>query len=78
MPYVNIQVTREGVTVAQKAQLIAETTEMLVRVLQTNPAHTFVVIQEVETDNWGVDGLSVTTLRSQERAQSEASTLTRG
>lgn len=78
MPYVNIQVTREGVTVAQKAQLIAETTEMLVRVLRKNPAHTFVVIQEVETDNWGVGGLSVTTLRSRERAQSEASTLTRG
>lgn len=76
MPYVNIQVTREGVTVAQKAQLIAETTEMLVRVLQKNPAHTFVVIQEVETDNWGVGGLPVTTLRSQERAQRSAGAVT--
>lgn len=77
MPYVNIQVTREGVTVAQKAQLIAETTEMLVRVLQKNPAHTFVVIQEVETNNWGVGGLPVTTLRSQERARRGADTVTR-
>lgn len=68
MPYVNIQVTREGVTAAQKAQLIAETTDMLVRVLQKKPAHTFVVIQEIETDNWGVGGQTVTALRVHERA----------
>ncbi|MFO0775708.1 MAG: 4-oxalocrotonate tautomerase family protein [Nitrospiraceae bacterium] len=72
MPYVQIQVTREGVTVEQKRQLIAETTAMLVRVLKKNPAHTFVVIDEVDTDNWGVGGITTTELRARERATQSA------
>jgi 4-oxalocrotonate tautomerase len=67
MPYVHIQVTREGVTVEQKEELIRGATDLLVRVLNKNPATTFVVIEEVEADNWGVDGQSVTKLRRQER-----------
>ena len=63
MPYVNIKVTREGVTPAQKAELIAGATELLQRVLGKKPAHTFVVIDEVETDNWGIGGEQVTHLR---------------
>ncbi|MBP8019745.1 MAG: hypothetical protein RJA86_161 [Pseudomonadota bacterium] len=63
MPYVNIKITREGVTVEQKAELIAGVTELLVRVLNKNPATTVVVIDEVDTDNWGIAGQSVTTLR---------------
>ncbi|MCH8621838.1 4-oxalocrotonate tautomerase family protein [Undibacterium sp. TS12] len=59
MPYVHIQVTRENVTAAQKAELIAGTTDLLVRVLNKDPATTFVVIEEVDTDNWGVGGLPV-------------------
>ena len=59
MPIVNIQVTREGVTREQKAQLIEGATALLVRVLDKNPATTFVVIEEVELDNWGVGGLPV-------------------
>ena len=59
MPIVNIQVTREGVTREQKAQLIEGATALLVRVLDKNPATTFVVIEEVELDNWGVSGLPV-------------------
>lgn len=65
MPYVNIKVTDEGVTSEQKSQLIAETTEMLARVLDKDPATTFVVIDEVNTDNWGASGLQVTELRKQ-------------
>lgn len=65
MPYVNIQITRDGVTVAQKAELIRATTEMLVRVLNKDPATTFVLIDEVETDNWGIAGQTVTELRRQ-------------
>ncbi len=60
MPYVNIQVTDEGVTQEQKQELIARATQMLVDVLGKNPATTFVVIEEVPTDNWGVSGRSVT------------------
>lgn len=67
MPYVNIKITREGATPAQKAELIAGVTDLLVRVLNKNPATTFVVIDEVETDNWGVAGEAVTVLRQRER-----------
>lgn len=63
MPYVSIQVTREDVTPQQKAELIARTTTMLVEVLGKDPATTFVVIDEVDTDNWGVGGKNVTQLR---------------
>ena len=68
MPYVHIRVTREGVTLEQKEALIKGVTDLLVQVLNKKPAQTFVVIEEVETDNWGVAGMTVTRLRSQERA----------
>lgn len=60
MPYVLMQVTREGVTKKQKEALIKGVTDLLVQVLNKKPALTFVVIEEVETDNWGVDGMTVT------------------
>lgn len=69
MPYVHIQITREGATVEQKAELIRGTTELLVRVLNKNPATTLVVIEEVDTDNWGIGGETVTTLRRRAREQ---------
>ena len=58
MPYVNIRITA-GATPEQKAELIAGTTELLVKVLNKNPASTFVVIDEVQTEDWGVGGISV-------------------
>jgi 4-oxalocrotonate tautomerase len=60
VPYIPIQVTREGVTPEQKARLIRGATELVVDVLQKDPATTFVVIDEIDTDNWGVAGESVT------------------
>lgn len=65
MPYVNIKVTREGVTPAQKKALIEGATQLLVDVLGKNPATTVVVIDEVDTDNWGVGGVVVTERRRQ-------------
>ncbi len=59
MPYVNIKVTREGVTDEQKAALIKGVTDLLVDVLQKSPATTMVVIDEVEMENWGIGGLPV-------------------
>jgi 4-oxalocrotonate tautomerase len=59
MPYVNIKVTRDGVTPAQKADLIARTTQVLVDVLGKDPATTFVVIDEVALEDWGIGGLPV-------------------
>ena len=63
MPYVNIKITRDGATAEQKAALIAGVTELLVRVLDKNPQTTMVIIDEVETDNWGIGGESVTVRR---------------
>lgn len=63
MPYVNIKITREGVTAGQKEQLISGVTQLLVDVLGKNPKTTVVVIDEVETDNWGIAGESVTKRR---------------
>lgn len=67
MPYVNIRVTRENgtPTAEQKEELIKGATELLVRVLGKNPATTVVVIDEVDTDNWGVGGETVTRRRRQ-------------
>jgi 4-oxalocrotonate tautomerase len=59
MPYVNIKVTREGVTPKQKAELIGGVTDLLVRVLDKNPSTTFVVIDEVALEDWGIGGLPV-------------------
>jgi 4-oxalocrotonate tautomerase len=63
MPYVNIRITREGATAEQKAELIKGATQLLVDVLGKNPATTVVVIDEVETDNWGIGGESITVRR---------------
>lgn len=63
MPYVNIKITQEGATTEQKAELIEGVTSLLQRVLNKNPATTVVVIDEVETDNWGIAGESITVRR---------------
>lgn len=63
MPYVNIKVTRDGVTPEQKQRLIAGVTQLLVEVLDKDPRATVVVIDEIDTDNWGMNGQSVTQLR---------------
>lgn len=73
MPYVNIQITREGATAEQKAELIRGVTELLVRVLDKNPATTFVIIDEVDTDNWGIAGQTVTALRQKAAAAAPVS-----
>ena len=65
MPYVNIKITREGASAEQKATLICEVTRLMVEVLGKNPATTVVVIEEVETDNWGIAGETVTARRQQ-------------
>lgn len=65
MPYVNIRITREGATPAQKAALIQGATQLLVDVLGKNPQTTVVVIDEVDTDNWGIGGETITERRKQ-------------
>ena len=68
MPFVNVKITREGATAEQKATLIREMTRLMVDVLGKNPATTIVVIEEVDTDAWGIGGETVTTLRARSRA----------
>jgi len=63
MPFVNIQITRDGVTAEQKAELIKGATDLLVRVLNKDPQTTFVIIDEVDAENWGVAGESVASRR---------------
>ena len=64
MPFVNIKITKEGdVTPEKKAELIKGATQLLVDVLGKNPATTVVIIEEIETDNWGIGGESVTARR---------------
>jgi len=68
MPYVNIKITREGTTAEQKAALMKGVTDLLVRVLGKNPATTFVVIDEVEKENWGIAGVPVDEFRKKHGA----------
>jgi 4-oxalocrotonate tautomerase len=63
MPYINIKITDENVTSEQKQALIKGTTQLMVDVLNKNPATTFVVIDEVNLDNWGIGYDQVTQLR---------------
>jgi 4-oxalocrotonate tautomerase len=59
IPIVTIQITREGATPAQKAALIKGATDLMNDVLNKDHKPTFVVIQEVELEDWGVGGLPV-------------------
>lgn len=72
MPYVNIRITREGVSAAQKAELIGGVTDLLQRVLGKNPATTVVTIDEVDLENWGIGGLPVLDYRAAQAAKDPA------
>ncbi len=63
MPYVKIEVTREGVTREQKQILIAGVTKLITEVLDKDPKLTHVVIQEIELDDWGYAGEQTSGLR---------------
>ena len=67
MPYINIKITKEGATKEQKEKLIKGATDLLVEVLGKNPATTVVVIEEVDTDNWGIGGMQVTEIRKKSK-----------
>ena len=65
MPYVNIKITKDGASAGQKAQVITGVTNLLRDILGKNPQTTVVVIDEVDTDNWGIGGETVTQRRKQ-------------
>ena len=62
MPYVNIKLTREQepLTSEQKAAIIKGVTDLLVDVVNRGPRTTVVVIDEINTDNYGVGGETIT------------------
>ena len=55
MPYVNVQITR-GASREQKAAIVRDVTDSLVRVLGKQPEHIHVVIQEIAEEDWGYAG----------------------
>ena len=63
MPYVNIKITNEAVPPEKTAELIKGATELLQNVMGKNPQTTVVVIDEVDTDNWGIAGETITERR---------------
>lgn len=65
MPYVNIKLTREQkpITAEQKAAIIKGVTDLLVDVIDRGPATTVVIIDEIDTDNYGVGGETITVRR---------------
>ncbi|MEU5399043.1 4-oxalocrotonate tautomerase family protein [Streptomyces sp. NPDC005963] len=71
MPYVQVRITREGATREQKARVIAGITDLLVSVLDKSPATTFVVIEEVELEDWGIGGLPADAYRRQNLSEPE-------
>jgi 4-oxalocrotonate tautomerase len=67
MPFVTIDVTREGVTKKQKQELINGVTQLLKNVLNKDVHLTHVIINEIDTDNWGLGGEQVTEIRKQKK-----------
>ena len=67
MPFVNIKITKEGATAGAKSRIIKGVTDLLVKVLNKNPHTTVVLIEEVDMDNWGIGGESVTARRQKSK-----------
>ena len=67
MPYVNVRITRDEVSAEQKAQLVAELTDTLRRVLGKKPEHTHIIIDEIDPENWGYAGVLTTEFRRQQQ-----------
>ena len=65
MPYVKVEIAKGIASVEQKRAVIRGMTDVLVNELGRNPEYIFVVIDEVDTDNWGRKGLSLTELWKQ-------------
>ena len=63
MPYVNVRITRDGVTVEQKRQVVEQITRTLVNVLGKRPEHIHIIIDEVEPEDWGFAGMLTTDYR---------------
>jgi 4-oxalocrotonate tautomerase len=64
MPLVNIKLIPGGFTAEQKERVMAGVTKVLQDELGKDPESTLVIIQEIESDNWGRGGQSITNRRA--------------
>lgn len=55
MPYVNLKLLGK-LSKEQKSKIVAEFSETLERVAGKPSEHTYIVIEEVEKENWGKGG----------------------
>lgn len=62
MPYIKLQITK-GVTRKQKKAIVEQMTKTLVDILDKNPEHIHIVIDEVDEDNWGFNGMLTSDFR---------------
>lgn len=56
MPYINVQITK-GATREQKSQIVKDMTDSLVKNLGKKPEHIHIVIQEIQEEDWGFEGM---------------------
>ena len=63
MPYINVKITKDGVTIEKKRRIVEEMTATLVSVLGKKPEHIHIVIDEIDEENWGFAGLLTTEYR---------------
>jgi 4-oxalocrotonate tautomerase len=73
MPYINLKITKGGVTAAQKKKIVEEMTQTLVSVLDKKPEHIHIVIDEIEPENWGFAGMLTTEYRARNKSEGETS-----
>ena len=71
MPYVKVEIAKGIATVDQKRAVIRRMTEVLVEELGRNPEYVFVVIDEIDTDNWGRKGVTLTDLWEQAKTDTD-------
>lgn len=67
MPYVNVKITKDGVSAAQKRKLVEDITATLVATLGKKPEHIHIVIDEIDPENWGYAGMLTTDYRAKAR-----------
>ena len=67
MPYINVKITKGDVTVEQKRRIVEEMTQTLVNVLDKNPEHIHIVIDEVNQENWGFAGMLTSEYREKSK-----------
>jgi 4-oxalocrotonate tautomerase len=65
VPYVKVEIAKGIASAEQKKAVIKGMTDVLVKELGRDPEYIFVVIDEIDTDNWGRKGQSLTELWQQ-------------